>query len=100
MNMVLMTLYVIIAWIVTPFAIEFVNTKTAANNQLINVIKGWPAFMMNVVVCAIVALIITFLPGGWSVTLMSWFLLTTVVYFGNQFFFQSVVKPMMAHRKA
>jgi hypothetical protein len=84
----LMLIYTLLAMAVTPIAYEFVNRK------VMNV-TGWPSYAINLIVCGVVALIAMFLPGGWKVDLWNWIVLTALIYFGNQFVFNSIVKPLL-----
>lgn len=92
----LMILYTIIAWVITPFIYEFVNQHRTIDNKVTHYIKGWPSWVINVIICVVVAFVITALPKGWAFTVANVFLLTCVIYFGNQFFFTSVIKPLRA----
>lgn len=94
----LMILYTIAAWTITPIALEFINTRIAGNDKIQNVVKSWPAFALNLIICVGVAFVITLLPRGWPFTFSSWFLLTCVIHFGNQLFFHSIVKPLVSYR--
>ena len=96
----LMLLYVILAWVLTPLAYQFVNRQATADGRLRDTVKGWPSWALNVVVCALVAFVVTALPGGWKLTIWNLFNLTAIVYFGNQAFYNSVVKPFAARRAA
>lgn len=94
----LLILYVFLGWVITPFAYEFLNRKELLGGKVANVLKGWPSYLVNVIICALVALLICFLPGGWTVSFSNWFLLTAVIYFGNQFFFNSLIKPLIREK--
>jgi hypothetical protein len=85
-------IYVLAACVITPLAYEMVNRKIAGNNRVINAIKGWPAYMVNVVICTTVAFVVCVLPGGPGVSLTWWALITFAIYFGNQFVYNTFVK--------
>lgn len=93
--------YLILGMGLTPFAMEWVNTRMASNSssQFENAIKGWPAYAVNVIVCLVVAVVVCVLPGGWEISFFNVLILLTVIYFGNQFFFNTLVKPLMKHRE-
>ena len=91
-------IYVILGMAATPFLMEFVNTNVTNREQVKNVIKGWPAYVINVVICLAVALIVCVLPGGWEMSLWNVLILLTVIYFGNQFFFNTAIKPFAKYR--
>lgn len=91
-------IYLVLGMIATPFIMEFVNTQTQKSGVVTNAIKGWPAYAVSVIVAVVVAVIITVLPGGWSFSLGSLGILVLAIYFGNQFFFNTLIKPVMKHR--
>lgn len=95
----MLILYVLFAWVATPLLLEFLNRRlTHGGSRVETVIKGWPAWLINVIVCEVVAAVIMFLPGGWAISFTSVFLLTCVIYFGNQAFFNTVIKPLSKAR--
>lgn len=94
----LMIIYTFLAMAVTPIVYEFANRRMTASGGFANRIKGWPAYIVNVIVCGAMALIAIVLPGGWGVDLWNWIILTALIYFGNQFVFNSVVKPLFKSR--
>lgn len=83
----------------TPLLMEFVNTRTAENSAIQNVIKGWPAYAINVIVCVAVAFIVCVLPSGWEISFFNVVILTFAIYFGNQFVFNTFVKPLAIYRR-
>lgn len=97
----LMIFYVFLAWVLTPFIYEWVNRRMTADMtaRYISRIKGWPAWVVNVIICFLVALLVTALPGGWVFTFTSVFLLTCIIFFGNQAFFTFAIKPFVKTRK-
>lgn len=92
-------IYVIVACILTPLAFEQFNKRTAGNQQIQNIVKGWPAYAINVVICVVFALIICVIPGGPAFSFSMWALLTFAIYFGNQFIFQTFIKLWAKYRK-
>lgn len=91
----LMLIYTLLAMAVTPIAYEFVNRRTTANERIAHYVQGWPAYAINVIVCGVVALIAMFLPGGWKPDPWNWIILTALIYFGNQFVYNTLVKPLL-----
>lgn len=91
-------IYVILACILTPIALELFNRKTAGNQQLVNIVKGWPAYFINVIFCVVAALIVCSLPYGAGFSLGMLALVTFAVYFGNQFIFQTFIKIKAKYR--
>ena len=90
--------YLVIAMAAAPFLMEFINTRSKMGNTVL-FLKGVPAYLVNVIVCAVLSLVICLLPGGWSFALADFAIVLFAVYFGNQFFFNMVIKPLMAYRK-
>lgn len=90
----LMLVYTIVAMAVTPILYEAVNRKVT-NGKVGHLISGWPSYALNVIVCGVMALIAMFLPGGWKLDLWNWIILTALIYFGNQFVYQTIVKPLL-----
>lgn len=91
----LMLIYTILAMAVTPIVYELVNRRVSANERIGHLLTGWPSYAVNVIVCAVVALVAMFLPAGWEVSLWNWIILTALIYFGNQFVYNSFVKIWM-----
>lgn len=92
-------IYVILACIVTPLALELFNRRTAGNQQVMNIVEGWPAYFINVIFCVVAALAVCVLPYGSGFSLGMWALVTFAVYFGNQFVFQTFIKLKAKYRK-
>lgn len=91
--------YVVAAAIALPLMFEYVNRRVGANQVIVNILKGWPAYALNVILCAAVGLIICVLPKGPGASLSSWFLVTCVMYFGNQFFYNTFIKLLAKTRR-
>jgi len=91
----LMIIYTVLAMAVTPIAYELVNRRVVDSERVGHLVSGWPSYAINLIVCGVVGLIAMFLPGGWELTLWNWLVLTALIYFGNQFVFNSVVKPFL-----
>ena len=89
----LMLIYTIAAMAVTPIAYEFINRRVNANGVVSHAISGWPSYVINLIVCGAIGLIAMFLPGGWELSLWNWIILTALIYFGNQFVYNTIVKP-------
>jgi hypothetical protein len=96
---VAIVIYVILACILTPLALEMFNRRTAGNQLVTNVLKGWPAYLLNVVFCVVAALIVCVLPYGPGFSFGMWALVTFAIYFGNQFIFQIFIKTLAKYRK-
>jgi hypothetical protein len=96
--MFLLLVYTILIMAVTPIVYEWVNRQMVAHDTVKNIITGYPAYLTNLVICAVEALVGIFLPGGWTWNLWEWVILTALIYLGNQFVFNSIVKPFFQTR--
>ena len=93
-------IYVIAACIVTPLLYEWVNRqRIGTSNRFVNIIKGWPAYAVNVIICIVIGLTICVAPGGPGFYVPNWFLVTAAIYFGNQFVYNTFIKILAKTRK-
>lgn len=91
-------IYIVLGMAVTPFVMEYINMNVTNRDKVKNYIKGWPAYAVNVIACFAVAFIVCLLPGGWPFDFWTIAILLTVIYFGNQFFFNTAIKPFAHYR--
>lgn len=91
--------YLVFAMAITPFVMEFINTRRSGPGNVSLWMKGTPAYLINVIICAVIALVICLLPGGWPLDFWTLVIVLFAVYFGNQAFFNLAIKPIVAYRK-
>lgn len=77
----------LLSWVLTPIILEVIAVKGLK-------VKGVPAWAISVITCFVVGLVVLFLTEPFAKTPFNMLAMTAIVYFGQNSFYNMVVKPL------
>jgi hypothetical protein len=97
----LMIVYLIAVMILTPILYDLFNRRvTDTNNRVAVLVRGFPSYLINLIICGVEAVVALVMPGGWGFDFFNLLIVTALIYLGNQFVFNAAVKLYSRARNA
>ena len=96
----LMIIYLIAVMILTPIIYDYVNRKITADNRVLTRLKGLPSYVINLIICAVEAVVALVMPGGYGLSIWNFLIFAALIYLGNQIVFNFAVKAYSKARSA